>query len=172
MLKASIAAAILVIVFAAGVLVGYYLKPSLFGLTGNGQHRNTGSINGTTNQSVTIEANLTSKPRIAFDNTSWTFEISLILKPRGLIHPLEVSGVDVYVRVETGKGGLWVRAEKNVIGGFSYDYVGDMLLVPGEESHISVDVETPRSFKPIDAVVVVHLKGYGDVYSNIINLRG
>jgi len=171
-LKASMAAAILVVAFAAGVVAGYYLKPSLFGLTGNEQHGNTGSINGPTNQSVTVEANLTSKPRVTLDNTSWTFEISLTLKPRGLSHPLEVSGVDVYVRVETGKGGVWVRAEKNVIGGFSYDYVGDMLLVPGEESHISVYVETPRSFKPVDAVVVVHLKGYGDVYSNIINLRG
>ncbi len=171
-MKASMAAAILVVVFAAGVVAGYYLKPSLFGLTGNEQHGNTGSINGPTNQSVTVEANLTSKPRVALDNTSWTFEISLTLKPRGLSHPLEVSSVDVYVRVETGKGGVWVRAEKNVIGGFSYDYVGDMLLVPGEESHISVDVETPKSFKPVDAVVVVHLKGYGDVYSNIINLKG
>gem|GEM_PF-5754151 len=172
-MRASIVAAILVVVFAAGVVAGYYLKPGLFGLNGNGQRSGgTGVNTGSSNQSVIVESNLTGKPRIAFDNTSWTFEISLTLKPRGLGHPLEVSGVDVYVRVETGKGGVWVRAEKNVIGGFSYDYVGDMLVVPGEESHISVDVETPRSFKPVDAVVVVHLKGYGDVYSGIISLRG
>lgn len=171
-MKASIAAAILVMVFAAGVAAGYYLKPGLFGVNENGQHGDIEVNTGTSNQSVIVEANLTSKPRIAFDNTSWTFEISITLKPRDLGHPLEVSGVDVYVRVETGKGGVWVRAEKNVIGGFSYDYVGDMLLVPDEESHISVEVETPRSFKPVDVVIVVHLKGYGDVYSNIINLRG
>jgi hypothetical protein len=77
----------------------------------------------------------------------------------------------VYVKVLTSDNRtMWLRAEKDVIGGVEYLRYGDSIVVPGEEARLHVSVHTPEDEKPLAVIVAVHLEGYGTVYSNVAKL--
>jgi len=126
--------------------------------------------------SVEAEAVVASPPRLQAlpcpgGNTSlWVTELTLVLHGRGLRRPVPVDSLVVYVRVETGNGTLWIRAERSSVCSSGYSYWGDAVVVPGEEARLHVTIMMPAGLRPVEALVAVRLGGLGTVYAGPVRL--
>jgi hypothetical protein len=113
-----------------------------------------------------------SQPPIVENMALWTLTLKVTADGSKLSHPRAVKDVKVYVEVSWPDANRtrWVRAERNVIGGLSYAYWGDALVLPHSEAELHVEIDSPVNEKPLAVIVAVVFEDGDVAYSNIVKV--
>jgi hypothetical protein len=105
-------------------------------------------------------------------NTSlWGIGIDVIVDGSQIKEPAIVENVEVYVKVRDENTSWWLQAERSALASVGYDYWGDSIIVPGEKARIKVPLFIKHDYEPLEAIVVMKLRGVGVVYSNVVQLK-
>jgi hypothetical protein len=102
----------------------------------------------------------------------WSLTVKAVINGLKLSHPLVVKNVWAYVKIAllNTNATMWVKAERNVIGGITYNYWGDELVLPHSKAKLNIEINGPIEEKPLAVIVAIEFEDGSTVYTNIVNV--